>query len=166
MSTLAKPKISRRQLGSFCSWAGWFVSYLVANSKDWFSRDEVQIFLEVSLQTGTYASGAVIATFPALRALAMPLGTCPFKILALSLFLLWLSALRWNVIEPVHEIMALFVLRKTHSSNAHAQLSSGARCLMFGQTLRLLPYFMCANSDGSGETAWMRRLAWALACYL
>ena len=42
---------------------------------------------------------------------------------------------------------------KSHSSNAHAQPSSGARCLIFGRTLRLLPYFMCANSKGSGETA-------------
>ena len=39
-----------------------------------------------------------------------------------------------------------------YSSNAHAQLFSGARCLMFGRTLRLLPYFVCANSEGSGET--------------
>ena len=54
---------------------------------------------------------------------------------------------------------------KTHSSNAHAQPSSGATCrsLIFGRTLRLLPYFMCANSEGSGETARMRRLAWAFA---
>ena len=48
---------------------------------------------------------------------------------------------------------------KTHSSNAHAQPSSGATCLMFGRTLRLLSYFMCANSEGSGETARIRRLA-------
>ena len=61
--------------------------------------------------------------------------------------------------EPRHEIMAIFVLRKTHSSNAHAQPSSGARCLIVGRTLRLLPYFMCANSEGSDETARMRRLA-------
>ena len=47
----------------------------------------------------------------------------------------------------------------THSSNAHEQPSSGARCLIFGRTLRLLPYFMCANSEGSGETARIRRLA-------
>ena len=40
----------------------------------------------------------------------------------------------------------------------HAQPSSGAICLIFGQTLRLLPYFMCANSKGSGETARMCRL--------
>ena len=40
----------------------------------------------------------------------------------------------------------------TRSSNAHAQPSSGARCLIFGHTLRLLPYFiMCANSKGSGS---------------
>ena len=32
---------------------------------------------------------------------------------------------------------------------------------MFGLTLRLLPYFMYATSEGSGETVWMRRLAWA-----
>ena len=31
-------------------------------------------------------------------------------------------------------------------------------CLFFCQTLRLLPYFMCVNSEGSGKTAWMRRL--------
>ena len=32
-----------------------------------------------------------------------------------------------------------------------------------GRTLRLLPYFMCANSEGSGETAQIRRQAWAFA---
>ena len=41
--------------------------------------------------------------------------------------------------------------------------SNEARCMIFGWTLRLLPYFMCANSDGSGETSGMRRLAWAFA---
>ena len=51
----------------------------------------------------------------------------------------------------------------THSSNAHAQPSNGARCRVFGRTLRLLPYFMWANSEGSGETTRMRRLAWAFA---
>ena len=52
---------------------------------------------------------------------------------------------------------------QTHSSNAHAQPPSGARCLIFGRTLRLLPYFMWTNSEGSGETARMRRLAWSIA---
>ena len=50
-----------------------------------------------------------------------------------------------------------------HSSTSSAQPSNGARCLIFGQTIRLLPYFMCANSKSSGETAQMRRLAWAFA---
>ena len=30
----------------------------------------------------------------------------------------------------------------------------------------VLPYFMCANSEGSGETARMRRLAWAFTDHL
>ena len=60
--------------------------------------------------------------------------------------------------EPCHVIMVLFVLRKLILQTACAQPSSGARCLIFGRTLRLLPYFMCANSEGSGETARMRRL--------
>ena len=41
---------------------------------------------------------------------------------------------------------------------------SGGRCLMFSRTRRLLPYFMCAKSESSGEPARMRRLAWAFAC--
>ena len=45
----------------------------------------------------------------------------------------------------------------------HAQPSSGAWCLIFGWPFRLLSYFMCANSEGSGETARMRRLTWAFA---
>ena len=46
-------------------------------------------------------------------------------------------------------------------------LDSGERSLPFGllvgRTLRLLSYFMCANGEGSGETAPMCRLAWAFA---
>ena len=64
-----------------------------------------------------------------------------------------------------HEIMAFFDLRKL-SLNAHGQPSNRARCLIFGQTLRLLPYFKCANSEGSGETAGMHRLVWAFASRL
>ena len=69
----------------------------------------------------------------------------------------------WNFYnEPRHEIMALFALRKL-ILQTRIRASSGARCLIFGRTLRLLPYFMCANSEGSGETARMRRLACAFA---
>ena len=52
------------------------------------------------------------------------------------------------------------------SWNALAQPSNAATRLIFGQTLHLLPYVMCANSEGSGETARMRSLAWALAVRL
>ena len=45
----------------------------------------------------------------------------------------------------------------------HTQPSNGVRCLIFGRTLYLLPYFMCANSEGSDESARMCRLAWAFA---
>ena len=64
-----------------------------------------------------------------------------------------------SVYEPSHEILVLFVFRKLNSSNAHVQPSSGARYLIFGGTLCLLPYFMCENGEGSRETAWMCRLA-------
>ena len=59
----------------------------------------------------------------------------------------------FETFEACHEIIVLFVLRKVI---LHVQPSSGARCLIFGQTLRLLPYFRCANSEGSGETAHAR----------
>ena len=58
--------------------------------------------------------------------------------------------------EPAHEIMAF-------SSSVNSFFKHGARCLIFGRTLYPLPYFMCANSEGSDETARMRRLAWAFA---
>ena len=60
----------------------------------------------------------------------------------------------------------LWHLSPSVNSNMHAQLSTGATHLTFGQTLHLLPYFMCANSKGSGETAWMRSLAWAFTVRL
>ena len=63
------------------------------------------------------------------------------------------------IIEPAHEIMALFALSRVI-------LQIGLDGLMFGRTLRLRPYFMGANSEGSGETVRMRRLAWAFAVRL
>ena len=55
--------------------------------------------------------------------------------------------------EPAHEIMAFFVLRNFILQTRMRNRLVEARCLIFGRTLRLLPYFMCANSEGSGETA-------------
>ena len=61
-------------------------------------------------------------------------------------------------------LMAMAMLTICYISlNVHAQPCSGAICLIFGWTLCVLPSFICANSEGSGKTAWMRRLAWAFA---
>ena len=48
----------------------------------------------------------------------------------------------WHLLPSVNSVF-----------NTHAQQSTGALHLIFGRILRLLLYFMCANSEGSGETA-------------
>ena len=67
-----------------------------------------------------------------------------------------------NINEQSHEIMALFVLRKlilqTRMHSHPVELD-----VWVLSDLRPLPFFMCANSEGSGETAWLRSLAWAFA---
>ena len=55
-----------------------------------------------------------------------------------------------------YEIMVLFVLRKLILQTCMCSHPVGLDVWLFGWTLRLLPYFMCANSEGSG-------LAWAFA---
>ena len=55
--------------------------------------------------------------------------------------------------EPSHEIMAHFVLRNLILQTHMRSHPVGLDVLIFGRTLRLLPFFMCANSEGSGETA-------------
>ena len=62
-----------------------------------------------------------------------------------------------SINEPCHEIMVF--LSSTNSIIFMSHPVGLVGCLIFGQTLRLLPYFMCVNSIGSGETARMRRLA-------
>ena len=42
--------------------------------------------------------------------------------------------------------------------NTHSDASSGARGLIFALSLPLLPYLLYASSEGSEETAHMRRL--------
>ena len=55
--------------------------------------------------------------------------------------------------------MAFFILRKLILQSRMHSYPVG----LFGRTLHLLPYFMCANSEGYGDTAQMRRVAWAFA---
>ena len=58
--------------------------------------------------------------------------------------------------------MVLFVLRKLIlQTRMRSHPINGARSLNFGRTLCVFPYFICANSEGSGETVQMCRLAWA-----
>ena len=44
----AKFKVSR--LASLCSWAGWFLSYLVQSPKDGYSRDMAQLYFRPMIQ--------------------------------------------------------------------------------------------------------------------
>ena len=68
----------------------------------------------------------------------------------------------FTIFMPSHKIMVLFVLRKPILQTRTRSHRMGASFLVgpfFGGTLRLLPYGMCANSERSGETARIRRLA-------
>ena len=59
--------------------------------------------------------------------------------------------------EPAHEIMALFVLHKLILQMRMRSHPVGLDVWF------LIPYFMCANSEDSGETGQMHRLAQAFA---
>ena len=55
---------------------------------------------------------------------------------------------RFTSNEQAHEIMVLFVLCKLVLQTSMRSHPVGLDVWIFGQTLRLLPYFMCANSEG------------------
>ena len=77
----------------------------------------------------------------------------------------WKSSL--HVIAHLSHLMRLwYFLSSLNSFKSACVPSSVARCLIFVRTLRLCPYFMCANSEGSGEIAQMRRLTWAFTGHL
>ena len=54
-----------------------------------------------------------------------------------------------------YDLLKLILQTRMHSHPV------GLDVWFFGRTLCLLPYFMCANSEGSDEAVRMRRLAWA-----
>ena len=67
-----------------------------------------------------------------------------------------------TIIEPAHEIMAVFVLRKLSLQTCMRSHPVGLDVwFLVGPFI----YFhtLCANIEGSGETAQKRRLTWALA---
>ena len=63
----------------------------------------------------------------------------------------------WNKLSPVKRIPSWHIL------TAHAQPFRGARDLAFCLKVPLDSLLLWASSKGSGETAWMRRLAWTFA---
>ena len=69
----------------------------------------------------------------------------------------------WRSFESSYEIMARFVLRRLILQTRMRSNPVGLDVCIFCPTLCLRPYFMCANSEGSGQTARMRRLARAFA---
>ena len=71
-----------------------------------------------------------------------------------------------SINKPCRGIMALFVLRNLVLQARMRSHPMAARGLLFGRTLCLIPCFICAGSECSGETARMRMLAWAFASRL
>ena len=61
------------------------------------------------------------------------------------------------------EILAHFVLRKLIFQTRMRIHPVGLDVWLFGRTLLLLPFFIRANGEGSGETVRMHRLPWAFA---
>ena len=58
----------------------------------------------------------------------------------------------WHLSEVIAHAQVLLI-------NAHPDVVSGVRDLMLGLSLRLYPYSGEASSEGSGESAHLRRLA-------
>ena len=88
---------------------------------------------------------------------------CGSSVAQLSFFLAYLTRISaWNQMSHVMRLWYFSSSVNSFFKRACAAIQ-WARCLIFGRTLRLLPYFMCAKSEGSDETAWMHRVAWAFA---
>ena len=67
--------------------------------------------------------------------------------------------------EPCHEIMALFFLRKRILQTRMRSHPLGLDVWFFAGPFVFF-HTSCVNSEGSGETALMRRLTWAFAGHL
>ena len=59
--------------------------------------------------------------------------------------------------EPVHEISALIAYAQKPHLSTHTDVASGARDLHCNLSLHVPPYLEYEGSEGSGETAQMRR---------
>ena len=70
-----------------------------------------------------------------------------------------------SIYGPGQEILVLIAYAQKQHLRAHGDVSSLARGRIFDMSLYLLPNFVYARSEGSGETGRMRRLAWAFAAH-
>ena len=61
--------------------------------------------------------------------------------------------------KPVNKILVLIAYVKMPLINVNGDISSIARDLKFGLSIHLHPYFVYAISEGSGDSAHMRRIA-------
>ena len=59
---------------------------------------------------------------------------------------------------PDQKISVLIAYSPSPSLRLHMQLSSGSKGIIFFPSLHMHPYFACASSEGSDETAHMRSL--------
>ena len=67
----------------------------------------------------------------------------------------------FQTVASLHIILVLIANEQKPHLNARAEGSSGARGLIFGLSLHLLTNFVYSSSEVSGESAHVRRLAWA-----
>ena len=74
-----------------------------------------------------------------------------------------LKMLCYSLNEPCQANLCLRAFRHDKFLTAHAQPFRGARDLAFCLKVPLDSLLVWASSEGSGETAWMRRLAWTFA---
>ena len=132
---------------SFFSWAEWFESYLVENSEDRFSRDKAQIKQFCSFH-GTQTSFRWWENC-----------NC-FKLVT------YFIRMKWANENEMSHIMRLWHFSSSINSFFKRACTAIQWCLIFGWTLRLLTYLMCANSEGSSETVQMCRLVWAFTGHL
>ena len=85
---------------------------------------------------------------------------CRFQLSQTASINNWLTHFQMKTKYQNHDILARIAYAQTPQLNAHAEVFSGARGLNFGLSLHLHPYFVYASSEGSGESAQARRLAW------
>ena len=69
----------------------------------------------------------------------------------------------WETLKSTHEILVLIAYALMYLINANADVSSKAIGILFCMSIQLYPYFVHANSEGSGASPHMHRRARAFS---